>query len=62
MQKAGQYLDFFQIGNEPDFYHDANNATRPAGWGFDDYPPFLTRERLDGGRRCEACRKSHERA
>jgi hypothetical protein len=37
MQKAGQYLDFFQIGNEPDFYHDANNATRPAGWGFDDY-------------------------
>jgi hypothetical protein len=37
MQKAGDYVEFFQIGNEPDFYHDANNGTRPAGWGFADY-------------------------
>jgi hypothetical protein len=37
MQKAGDHLEFFQIGNEPDFYHDANNGTRPAGWGFADY-------------------------
>lgn len=33
----GDRLAFFQIGNEPDFYRDANNGTRPAGWGFDDY-------------------------
>ncbi|MGA2847378.1 MAG: glycosyl hydrolase family 79 C-terminal domain-containing protein [Terracidiphilus sp.] len=37
MQKAGDHLEFFQIGNEPDFYHDANNGTRPAAWGFSDY-------------------------
>ena len=30
-------LEFFQIGNEPDFYTDANNGTRPPGWGFADY-------------------------
>lgn len=36
-QKLGSRLAFFQIGNEPDFYRDANNGTRPAGWGFDDY-------------------------
>jgi hypothetical protein len=35
--KVGDRLEFFQIGNEPDFYHDANNGTRPPGWGFDDY-------------------------
>jgi len=28
---------YFQIGNEPDFYHSANNRTRPANWGFKDY-------------------------
>jgi len=33
----GPRLQFFQIGNEPDFYRDANNGTRPSGWGFDDY-------------------------
>ncbi|MDE1156553.1 MAG: glycosyl hydrolase family 79 C-terminal domain-containing protein [Acidobacteriaceae bacterium] len=33
----GEKLAFFQIGNEPDFYRDANNGTRPAGWGFEDY-------------------------
>ena len=30
-------LEFFQIGNEPDFYTEANNGTRPPGWGFADY-------------------------
>jgi len=35
--KVGDGLEFFQIGNEPDFYHDSNNGTRPAHWGFDDY-------------------------
>lgn len=33
----GDGLAFFQIGNEPDFYRDANNGTRPQGWNFDDY-------------------------
>jgi hypothetical protein len=33
----GDRLAFFQIGNEPDFYRDANNGTRPQGWNFDDY-------------------------
>jgi hypothetical protein len=35
--RVGDRIEFFQIGNEPDFYHDANNGTRPPGWGFDDY-------------------------
>ncbi len=35
--KVGERLDFFQIGNEPDFYHDANNGTRSPNWGFADY-------------------------
>jgi hypothetical protein len=34
---VGERLQFFQIGNEPDFYQDANNGTRPPGWGFQDY-------------------------
>jgi len=34
---VGERLEFFQIGNEPDFYQDANNGTRPPGWGFADY-------------------------
>jgi hypothetical protein len=37
MKRAGDHLEFFQIGNEPDFYHDPNNGTRPADWGFADY-------------------------
>jgi Glycosyl hydrolase family 79 C-terminal beta domain len=36
-QKLGPHLEFFQIGNEPDFYRDANNGTRPPGWDFPDY-------------------------
>ncbi len=35
--KVGNRLEFFQIGNEPDFYHDANNGTRPPNWSFADY-------------------------
>jgi len=34
---VGRQLEFFQIGNEPDYYQDANNGTRPPGWGFADY-------------------------
>lgn len=34
---VGEQLEFFQIGNEPDLYRDANNGTRPPGWGFADY-------------------------
>ena len=36
-RKVGDRLLYFQIGNEPDFYHNASNATRPANWGFPDY-------------------------
>jgi hypothetical protein len=35
--KVKDRLLYFQIGNEPDFYHNANNKTRPANWGFADY-------------------------
>lgn len=35
--KVGQRLEFFQIGNEPDLYHNASNGTRPPNWGFADY-------------------------
>src|SRR5450432_831914 len=34
---VGSRLKYFQIGNEPDFYSQANNLLRPPGWGFDDY-------------------------
>jgi Glycosyl hydrolase family 79 C-terminal beta domain len=34
---VGERLEYFQIGNEPDLYRDANNGTRPPGWGFADY-------------------------
>ncbi len=36
-RKAGGRLEFFQIGNEPDFYSNGNNLTRPPGWGFTEY-------------------------
>ncbi|MGB7265406.1 MAG: glycosyl hydrolase family protein [Terracidiphilus sp.] len=36
-QAVGERLEFFQIGNEPDLYQNANNGTRPPGWGFADY-------------------------
>ena len=35
--KAGDRLEFFQIGNEPDLYRKPNNGTRPPGWDFPDY-------------------------
>ncbi len=36
-ERVQGHLLYFQIGNEPDFYTQSNNRTRPAGWGFDDY-------------------------
>jgi hypothetical protein len=36
-QKVGGRLEFFQIGNEPDFYRNANNGLRPPNWDFADY-------------------------
>ncbi|MGD0464396.1 MAG: hypothetical protein ABSB74_18080 [Tepidisphaeraceae bacterium] len=33
----GDRLLFFQIGNEPSYYREANNRTRAANWGFGDY-------------------------
>ena len=35
--KLGDRLEYFQIGNEPDLYHNPSNGTRPPGWNFDDY-------------------------
>ncbi len=36
-ERTHDYLLYFQVGNEPDFYSASNNRTRPAGWGFEDY-------------------------
>jgi hypothetical protein len=36
-KRVGERLLYFQIGNEPDFYHDTNNQTRPPDWMFADY-------------------------
>jgi hypothetical protein len=36
-KRIGDRLLYFQIGNEPDLYHDKNNKTRPPNWGFADY-------------------------
>ena len=36
-QALGPRLRFFQIGNEPNFYHNASNGLRAPGWGFADY-------------------------
>jgi hypothetical protein len=36
-KKIGERLLYFQIGNEPDFYHNGSNGTRPVDWGFTDY-------------------------
>lgn len=33
----GPRLRYFQIGNEPDLYHNKSNQLRPPQWGFDDY-------------------------
>ena len=36
-KKLGKRLLFFQIGNEPEFYKDANNRLRGQDWNFDKY-------------------------
>jgi hypothetical protein len=36
-RRLGKRLLFFQIGNEPEFYRDANNRLRPQDWNFDKY-------------------------
>ena len=33
----GSRLLYFQIGNEPEYYRDANNGLRPADWNFEKY-------------------------
>jgi len=33
----GSRLLYFQIGNEPEYYRDANNRLRPPDWDFDKY-------------------------
>ena len=35
--KVRSSMLYFQIGNEPDFYSNAGNRTRPKNWGFNDY-------------------------
>lgn len=36
-RKLGKRLLFFQIGNEPEYYRDANNRLRTQDWNFDKY-------------------------
>ena len=36
-KKLGQRLLFFQIGNEPEFYRNADNGLRSQDWNFDKY-------------------------
>ena len=36
-KKLGSRLLYFQIGNEPEYYRDANNRLRPQDWNFDKY-------------------------
>ena len=36
-RRLGKRLLFFQIGNEPEYYRDANNRLRPQDWNFDKY-------------------------
>ena len=36
-RRLGSRLLYFQIGNEPEFYRDANNRLRPQDWNFDKY-------------------------
>jgi hypothetical protein len=35
--KIGPRLQYFQIGNEPEYYRDRNNRLRPQSWSFADY-------------------------
>ena len=36
-KKLGARLLYFQIGNEPEYYRDANNRLRSQDWNFDKY-------------------------
>ena len=36
-RRLGKRLLFFQIGNEPEYYRDANNRLRSQDWNFDKY-------------------------
>jgi len=36
-RRLGKRLLFFQIGNEPEYYRDANNRLRAQDWDFDRY-------------------------
>jgi len=36
-EKTGHRLQFFQIGNEPEYYRNPTNQLRPPSWNFDDY-------------------------
>ncbi len=36
-KRLGSRLLYFQIGNEPEYYRDANNRLRPQDWNFDKY-------------------------
>jgi hypothetical protein len=36
-RKLGKRLLYFQIGNEPEYYRDANNRLRGQDWDFDKY-------------------------
>jgi hypothetical protein len=36
-RRLGKRLLFFQIGNEPEYYRNANNRLRPEDWNFDKY-------------------------
>ena len=36
-ERLGSRLLYFQIGNEPEYYRDANNRLRPQDWNFDKY-------------------------
>jgi hypothetical protein len=36
-KKLGESLLYFQIGNEPEYYRDANNRLRTQDWNFDKY-------------------------
>jgi hypothetical protein len=36
-KKIGPRLQYFQIGNEPEYYRNRNNGLRPPDWNFADY-------------------------
>ena len=36
-KKIGPRLQYFQIGNEPEYYRNQSNQLRAPNWGFADY-------------------------